>query len=103
MKTLLFDMLNKEMFTLNYQFFFKAQKIVNDEITYSVKEFNKFKDAIKQDKQLRINVMPELNVFSNLSFKIILKCFYNFVFYLVIQFVIYLFGYLIIYLIKPNT
>lgn len=62
MKTLLFDMVNKEMFTLNYEYFLETQKILNDEITSSVRDFNKFKDTIKQDK-LQISVMHELDVF----------------------------------------
>ena len=61
MKTLLFDLLNQEMFSLEHQFFIESQKIVRLELEESIREYNKFKEEIER-KNTKIIIMKELDV-----------------------------------------
>lgn len=61
MKTLLFDLLNQEMFSLDHKFFIESQKIVRLELEESIREYKKFKEEIER-KNTKIIIMKELDV-----------------------------------------
>lgn len=61
MQTLIFDLLNFEMFTLDIKFFLECQKILTKVIDESIKEFNQSQQIVKE-KNLPIKILKELNV-----------------------------------------
>lgn len=61
MKTLLLDLLNVELHSLNQIFFTEAQKIVQEEISKSFYDFEDFKQLITA-KKLPIHILHELEV-----------------------------------------
>ncbi len=61
MKTLIFDLLNNEMFMLEYDYFQECKKILEEEIRTSIQEFQDYEDYITK-KELSIKIMKELDV-----------------------------------------